>query len=149
MLSVSGDIPFLEPKEPHLAALPPSPVPRGRDAALAGYLLWVEGLRWPPGRQSTPGKDAAEGGEALAQELTGRSCWQAAVYRVAAALQHQLTFGELLPVPLRRSSGSAVAERWGASLPRRRMQDCGETTKARREASHLSRSASVSLTSLR
>lgn len=40
--------------------------------------------------------------------LTGRSCWQAAVSRVAAALQHQLTFGELLPVPLRRSRGSAV-----------------------------------------
>lgn len=38
-----------------------------------------------------------------------RSCWQAAVGGVAAALQHQLTFGELLPVPLRRSRGSAGA----------------------------------------
>lgn len=76
-------------------------------------------------------------------------CWQAAVYRVAAALQHQLTFGELLPVPLRRSSGCAVVKRWGANLPRCRMEGCSQTTKARRGASHLSRSASVSLASLR
>lgn len=119
----------------------------GRGAAPAASRGW-EGCAGCPGGRSTSGKDAAAGGEAPAEELTGRSCWQAAVYRVAAALQHQLTFGELLPVPLRRSSGSAVAERWGASLPRRRMEGCSETTKARQGASHLSRSASVSLTSL-
>lgn len=68
---------------------------------------------------------------------------------MAAALQHQLTFGELLPVLLRRSSSSAVAEQWDASLLWRRVEGCSETTKARQGASHLNRSASASPTSLR
>jgi len=55
----------------------PSPSPTSQ--LCASSLLWVRGLSWLPGRQSTLGKDAAEGGEAPAQELTGRSCWQAAV----------------------------------------------------------------------
>lgn len=53
------------PRDP--SAESKEPRARGGDADPAGCLPWVGGLRWPPGRKSTSGKDAAEGGDAPAQ----------------------------------------------------------------------------------